>query len=260
MYEEREVRFDPAARAAHEAAAVQAFGALPNTRRYRLGRARFPWMSDQLAALAAVDGRALRVLDAGVGQAKLARVHLARHAEQGVRWHGLDRLRFRLQLRPELALARVQADLEGGLPYPDGAFDAAVCSWVLQHLARPEAAVAELARVVRPGGLVLLAVPNSPPPLKALQERLHPLWNALRARLGKRRSYRAQVQFYDLARLRALAQGAGLAPERLQGFGFPISGGLLGFLEDHAWYYRLNLRFGARWPGLTQQLVCAARR
>jgi ubiquinone/menaquinone biosynthesis C-methylase UbiE len=38
------------------------------------------------------------------------------------------------------------------LPFPDGAFDACRADRTFQHLARPEQAVAELRRVLRPGG------------------------------------------------------------------------------------------------------------
>jgi SAM-dependent methyltransferase len=40
------------------------------------------------------------------------------------------------------------------LPFPDGSFDVAHAHQVLQHLADPAAALAEMRRVCRPGGLV----------------------------------------------------------------------------------------------------------
>jgi ubiquinone/menaquinone biosynthesis C-methylase UbiE len=43
------------------------------------------------------------------------------------------------------------------LPYPDAAFDLAVCGYSLHHLSRPDRALAEMARVVRPGGRVGIA-------------------------------------------------------------------------------------------------------
>src|SRR5438067_448365 len=42
------------------------------------------------------------------------------------------------------------------LPYADGAFDAAVCGWVLEHLPDPGPGLGQLARVLRPGGKLLL--------------------------------------------------------------------------------------------------------
>jgi SAM-dependent methyltransferase len=46
------------------------------------------------------------------------------------------------------------------LPYPDGYFDAAVCVRVLHHFANPEPVLAELGRVVRPGGVLVLEFAN----------------------------------------------------------------------------------------------------
>jgi len=46
------------------------------------------------------------------------------------------------------------------LPFADGSFDAALCKGALDHFDQPEAAIAEMARVVRPGGRVVLAIAN----------------------------------------------------------------------------------------------------
>lgn len=47
------------------------------------------------------------------------------------------------------------------LPLPDGAFDLTTCQTLLLHLQNPEAALAEMIRVTRPGGLLLCAEPNN---------------------------------------------------------------------------------------------------
>lgn len=61
------------------------------------------------------------------------------------------------------------------LPFIDGAFDAVVSRGALHHLASPEGALKELARVVRPGGRVLLADPRE-------FAWLEPIKHALRAK------------------------------------------------------------------------------
>jgi SAM-dependent methyltransferase len=58
---------------------------------------------------------------------------------------------------PDLA---ARADLVQGLPFADDAFDCVLCSQVLEHVAEPRSALAEIARVVVPGGTVLLSVPH----------------------------------------------------------------------------------------------------
>ncbi|WP_190018721.1 class I SAM-dependent methyltransferase [Streptomyces lucensis] len=44
------------------------------------------------------------------------------------------------------------------LPFPDGAFDAVVGNFVLNHVGRPRAALAELRRVLRPGGRIAVTL------------------------------------------------------------------------------------------------------
>ncbi len=45
------------------------------------------------------------------------------------------------------------------LPYEDGYFDAVVASEIIEHLERPGEAVQEFARVIRPGGILVVSTP-----------------------------------------------------------------------------------------------------
>jgi ubiquinone/menaquinone biosynthesis C-methylase UbiE len=113
-------------------------------------------MVEEPVVRAALDAwpRPRRVLDAACGT--------GRHAEYltalGHTVTGLD-------VSPDmLALARrrvpgarlVEAPL-APLPFEDAEFDAAVCALALSHVADPSDAIAELARVVRPGGPVVVS-------------------------------------------------------------------------------------------------------
>jgi 2-polyprenyl-6-hydroxyphenyl methylase/3-demethylubiquinone-9 3-methyltransferase len=55
---------------------------------------------------------------------------------------------------------RVTGDL-ARLQEPDGAFDGILCSSVLEYLAEPNAALAEFRRVTRPGGALVVTLPNA---------------------------------------------------------------------------------------------------
>jgi SAM-dependent methyltransferase len=45
------------------------------------------------------------------------------------------------------------------IPEPDGAFDAVLCTEVLEHVPHPEAALRELVRLLKPGGELVLTAP-----------------------------------------------------------------------------------------------------
>jgi SAM-dependent methyltransferase len=47
------------------------------------------------------------------------------------------------------------------IPYPDGSFDVVIANHVLEHIPEDRKALAEFARVLRPDGLLLLAVPQN---------------------------------------------------------------------------------------------------
>lgn len=54
--------------------------------------------------------------------------------------------------QPNLVVAMIEE-----LPFPDAAFDLVLCTRALHHVQRPDIVVAEMARVVRPGGQVIVA-------------------------------------------------------------------------------------------------------
>ena len=59
------------------------------------------------------------------------------------------------------AEAPCRVDLWSGLPFRDGAFAVAVAGEIVEHVPFPSDFVAEVARVLRPGGRVVGSVPNA---------------------------------------------------------------------------------------------------
>ncbi len=106
---------------------------------------------------ARLGGQAARVLDAGCGSGGLIRRLAA--AEPAWHWTGVDVS----PLACELARSRCPADIREAsvtaLPFPDATFDAVVSADVLYHVEDDGAALRELRRVLRPGGIVVLNVP-----------------------------------------------------------------------------------------------------
>lgn len=101
------------------------------------------------------------ILDVGCGTGDDA-LALAERVAPGGRVTGLDTsasLVTEAQRRaPEVVDFRT-GDAEA-LPFPDGVFDGVRADRVLMHVPDPAAAVAEMARVVRPGGRVVVTEPD----------------------------------------------------------------------------------------------------
>ena len=99
-----------------------------------------------------------RILDAACGNGRYSKF-LLKHADPDALLTSFD-LSPMMLLRAQARLknprvTHVVADLTR-LPYADGAFDAIVCGWVLEHLPDPAAGLRELARVLRAEGKMLL--------------------------------------------------------------------------------------------------------
>jgi ubiquinone/menaquinone biosynthesis C-methylase UbiE len=98
------------------------------------------------------------ILDVGSGAGQIIQ-HLLEFADSGAQITGVDlshqmlrRARRRLKSdRPML----VAADLSA-LPFADESFDGVTCGYVLEHLPDPRIGLRELARVLIPGGRMLL--------------------------------------------------------------------------------------------------------
>ncbi len=63
------------------------------------------------------------------------------------------------EIKPPSAPVTLAADALA-LPFADGHFDRVIASEILEHIPDDRAAIAELARVVRPGGTVAVSVPR----------------------------------------------------------------------------------------------------
>jgi SAM-dependent methyltransferase len=99
-----------------------------------------------------------RILDVGSGAGQIV-AHLLKYADRDATITGCDispemlrRARGRLKSnRPQF----LTADLTR-LPFADAAFDCITCGYVLEHLPEARLGLAELARVLAPGGRMLL--------------------------------------------------------------------------------------------------------
>lgn len=106
-----------------------------------------------------------RVLEVGGGEGELAE-RLIR--ELGVELVGIDQSEGMVAEQRARGIDARVGDVQE-LPFADGEFDAALAAWMLYHVPDLDRGLAELARVLRPGG-VLVAVTNA-------VEHLQELWD-----------------------------------------------------------------------------------
>ncbi|QHC27218.1 class I SAM-dependent methyltransferase [Streptomyces sp. GS7] len=112
----------------------------------------------RLLDAAGVDAGA-RVLDVGTGTGTVAAAAAARGARVSAVDAEPDMVRCAAQAVPG---ADVRVAALPRLPFPDGEFHSVVGNFVLNHVGRPRAALAELRRVTRPGGRVALTIWAAP--------------------------------------------------------------------------------------------------
>jgi len=155
------------------------------------------------------------LLDAGCGR---GRTFLYRRRLPSVRVVGLD-ISPHARDNPNVD-SQLRGNLEA-LPFADASLDAVLSTHVAEHLARPEAAFDEMARVLRPGGRLLLLTPNRrhyvPVLARLLPTGLHAAVNRRRG-LGEHDVFPTLYRANTAADLHRLATGAGLHVERLEAF------------------------------------------
>lgn len=83
--------------------------------------------------------------------------------------------------RASFPVTRTALPADGGLPFDAGRFDTVVTTWTLCSIPDPSAALAEMRRVLRPGGRYVFIEHGKAESegLARWQDRLNPLWNRI---------------------------------------------------------------------------------
>jgi len=232
---------------------ILAFGAELSSCRYRLTLARYASIAEFLGREIALSRRNLKLLDVACGQGRL----ILYGPFPGLDFCGMDVSRSSLAEARERGYVQVvEGNVAQRLPFPDATFDVIVCSHILEHLSKPQNLVAELFRMLRPGGLLVVGVPICLWWTRVLRIHLVPLLlpekrpEVLAARFG-------HVQFFTLPALKTLLRQFQI--EDIRGFRFFSAGRYLP-LENWRWYYRLNAAWGKACPRLTSEVNVIARK
>jgi ubiquinone/menaquinone biosynthesis C-methylase UbiE len=101
-----------------------------------------------------------KILDAGAGEQKYKKFcsHLQYVAQDFAQYDGKGDARGLQTGVWDQSKLDIVSDITL-IPEPDGSFDAIMCIEVLEHLPDPLAAIREFARLLRPGGQVILTAP-----------------------------------------------------------------------------------------------------
>jgi 2-polyprenyl-3-methyl-5-hydroxy-6-metoxy-1,4-benzoquinol methylase len=167
--------------------------------------------------------RGKKLLDAGCGTGWLSK----RACERGATVTSLDvGAKLLAQVAKKCDSERVVGDILR-LPFADGTFDVVVSSEVIEHTVEPRRAVSELARVLRPGGVLVITVPNR------VWHFAIDIANAL-----KLRPYEGYENWPSWSQLRQYVADTGVHIDEMKGFHLfpfilPATHGLLRRLDRH---------------------------
>lgn len=115
-----------------------------------------------------------RILDIGAGRGELLRVAAA----QGWSGYGIEPSSTFAAYARGHSGAEIREEPVEACAFATGYFDAVVMSAVLEHLYNPDETIAEISRILRPGGVLLVDVPNE----QGLYHRLGNVYQKLRGR------------------------------------------------------------------------------
>jgi ubiquinone/menaquinone biosynthesis C-methylase UbiE len=201
-------------------------------------------------AMSALDGLAAgsKVLEVGCGAGGTTRAMAAARPDLAIHACDLSKTAIRTAQAMGGDVPYVVASVTA-LPYQDGSFDAVVFYDVLEHIPDADLSLDEMARVLRPGGLLAATVPAEGQP---------GTFEWLRWKLGWRADMKAyakgHVQRFTYRGLRTMLRRHGLRPVSWQ-YSFHVLGQIWDF-----WYYYARERWGGD-PGTpTSESPTAIRR
>lgn len=213
-----------------------------------------------LALLDGLDWQRARVADVGAGNGYFSRALgealRARGFDPGGRIAACDVVPEEFRYAP-VRCAPIGPD--GRLPFADGAFDAVVSIEVVEHVENQFAFLRELARIARPGALVVVSTPNTlnaNSRLRTLLQGFPLLFDPLPLGRGDVRHLSGHIHpvspyYLALAALRAGLSEPSFHPDRTKTSGALLTGLLAPALWLAARAQRRRLR--RKWPGVYEE-------
>ena len=178
--------------------------------RVDLRESRLPKLAGLLAA-----ERPGRLLDVGCAAGEFAAQAIA----QGWRVDGVEREPALAEAARARGVSVHVGDFDtGSLPWETATFDAAVAGEVIEHLVDTDHLLAEMARLVRPGGVLIVTTPN----LASLENRVRLLFGRYPMWMDHRVEGAGHLRYYTPRILKAHLQTHGFRVERHVGNWVPV--------------------------------------
>jgi SAM-dependent methyltransferase len=226
------------------------FNSVAIQKNYPLRAIRYWWVFCALVEERERIGRPLEIVDMGCGKGIMR--HFAGNGIDG-RWTGLDWRVNTSNLEAAGYTTMHDCDFDQPLPQADQSVDAVIFLHVIEHLPRPVHTLAEIARILRPGGVLLAGSPIAPKWIAQTREKLF----KRQLQAGLRKPGRHINSFWPM-RWRESVATAGLGLDFSTGaFLARCSGSPL---ENFSWWPPLNNLWGGLFPSLGSEYYLRARK
>lgn len=178
-----------------------------------------------------------RILDCGSGSGHL--IHGLSAISAGCTALDIEPRRLVETRKKNPDIAGVAGDADCGLPFKSATFDAVIASELLEHLNEPQNFFFDVARILKPGGVLILTTPNSENlSFKFLRRMPKGMAMRLAARAGvdmilhpelagsggvdRQNPHLHKVEGYKRRELAALGRQHGFMTVSIKGFGLPV--------------------------------------
>lgn len=215
------------------------FGVIPGYRNYDLFYERYNSAVEILKKEGELKN-GMKILDVGSGEGFFKFFFDAGY-DGHINWDGVEIWKERADFCRHIGYKIDEIDLEKGkFPYQDETYDIVLASHVIEHIPNPDQIIKELARVLRPEGILLIATPTKLPIITNIDRWYHQIRNS---KLGETQQ---AFTHHDIEEL--TLKSLGLSKESVidkRGFRI-ISGRKKLPIEDWKWFYEFSKYLGKK--------------